>query len=142
MVSGNVALWERADKVMPERYSGQIEYGFKKPHFIVKAKGAHVWDVEGKDYLDFVMGLGPGILGHNNDEYIQALKKQMDDICFGASGTYSVPLEVEWAEKFVSIIPCAEKVRLCVTGSEAVQLVIRLARAYTKRRYFIRFEGH
>ena len=144
MVSGNAELWERAEKVMPGRHSSfrQTEYGFKKPYFMVKAKGAHVWDVEGKDYLDFVMGLGPGILGHNNDEYTQALKKQMDEICFGASGTYSVPLEVEWAEKFVSLIPCAEKVRLCITGSEAVQLVIRLARAYTKRRYFIRFEGH
>ena len=142
MNSKNAELWERANKVMPGSVSGQIKYGFNKPHFITKAKGAHVWDVEGRDYLDFVMGLGPGILGHNNDEYTQALKDQLDNICFGASGTYSVPIEVEWAEKFVSLIPCAEKVRLLVAGSEAVQLVIRLARAYTKRRIFLRFEGH
>ena len=140
----NTELWERAQKVMPGMHSNlrQLGYGFRKPHFIVRGKGAHIWDVEGRDYLDYVMGLGPGILGHGNEEYVEALKKQLDSMCFGASGTYAVPLEVEWAEKFVRHIPCAEKVRLSVTGSEAVQLAIRLARAYTGRRYFIRFEGH
>lgn len=138
MISGSVELWERAKKVM----SAQKETSFGKPHFMVKAKGAHVWDVEGKDYLDFVMALGPGILGHNNDEHTQALKKQLDEICFAACATYSVPQEVEAAEKLVSLIPCAEKALFLVTGSDAVQLVIRVARAYTKRRYFIRFEGH
>jgi glutamate-1-semialdehyde 2,1-aminomutase len=143
-MSTNLELWQKYQRIMPGMHSnvGQVPYGFKKPHFIVKAKGAHVWDADGNDLLDFVLGLGPGILGHDNDEYRTALKKQIDSIYFGASGTFGVPQEIEWAEKFVQHIPCAEKVRLCLSGSEAVQLAIRLARAYTKRRYFIRFEGH
>jgi glutamate-1-semialdehyde 2,1-aminomutase len=144
MTSKNVELWARYEKVMPGMHSNlrNWSYSFRKPHFIVRAKGAHVWDVEGNDYLDFVMGLGPGILGHGDEGYIQAMKKQMDEIYLGASGTFGIPQEIEWAEKFVKHVPCAEKVRLCVSGSEAVQLAIRLARAYTRRRYFIRFEGH
>lgn len=143
-MSTNLDLWQRYQNVMPGMHSNvrQLSYGFKKPLFIVKAKGGHVWDADGNDLLDFVLGLGPGILGHDNEEYRQILKKQIDNIYFGASGTFGVPLEIEWAEKFVGHIPCAEKVRLCLSGSEAVQLAIRLARAYTKRRYFIRFEGH
>jgi len=119
-----------------------MSYAFDKPLFINKGKGAHVWDVEGRDYLDFVMGLGPGILGHGNEEYIEALKEQIDKLYLGASGTFAIPLELEWAEKFTSLIPCAEKVRICLSGTEAVQFAIRIARAYTKRRYFIRFQGH
>ena len=144
MVSKNVELWERAQKFMPGTHSNlrQASYGFKKPLFIVRGKGAHVWDVDGKDYLDFILGLGPGILGHGNEEYIEALKKQIDALYFAATGVFGIPTEVEWAEKFVRHIPCADKVRLCVTGTEAVQLAIRLARAYTRRRYFIRFDGH
>lgn len=147
MSNKNSELWERAQHVMPGMHSNLragdwSAYKLGKPHFMVKAKGARVTDVEGREYFDYIMGLGPGILGHTNEEYTAALKEQLDNICFGASGVYAVPQEIEWAEKFVSHIPCAEKVRLCVTGSEAVQLVIRLARAYTSRRYFIRFEGH
>ena len=147
MAYTNRGLWDEAQHVMPGMHSNLRSgdwsaYRLSKPHFITKAKGARVTDVEGREYIDYIMGLGPGILGHTNDEYTEALKKQLDNICYGASGVYAVPQEVEWASKFVKHIPCAEKVRLCVTGSEAVQLVIRLARAYTSRRYFIRFEGH
>lgn len=143
-MSTNSELWNKYQAVMPGMHSnvGQASYGFRKPHFITQANGARLQDADGNELLDFVLGLGPGILGHDNEEYRTALKKQIDSIYFGASGTFGVPQEIEWAEKFVQHIPCAEKVRLCLSGSEAVQLAIRLARAYTKRRYFIRFEGH
>ncbi|MBN1686029.1 MAG: aminotransferase class III-fold pyridoxal phosphate-dependent enzyme, partial [Spirochaetales bacterium] len=147
MTFNNLELWERANKVMPGMHSNLRTgdwgaYGLTNPHFMIKGKGARVTDVEGKDYVDYALGLGPGILGHGNEEYVAALKKQLDNICFAASGLYAVEQEVEWAEKFVKHVPCAEKVRLCVTGTDAVQLAIRLARAFTGRRYFIRFEGH
>lgn len=143
-MSTNSELWSKYQKVMPGMHTnvGQTSYGFRKPPFITQANGARLQDADGNELLDFVLGLGPGILGHDNEEYRMALKKQIDSIYFGASGTFGVPQEIEWAEKFVQHIPCAEKVRLCLSGSEAVQLAIRLARAYTKRRYFIRFEGH
>jgi glutamate-1-semialdehyde 2,1-aminomutase len=114
----------------------------ERPIFIAKADGCRVWDVDGNEYLDFSMSAGASILGHNNPAYIQALKKQLDTIYTVTTGMCQSPLEVELAEKIVKHVPCAERVRFCVTGSDAVQLAIRLARAYTKRRYFIRFEGH
>jgi len=112
-----------------------------EPCFMVKGKGAHLWDVDGNDYIDYTIGLGPGILGHGNEEYIQTLEEQLKTLYYLA-GYCQSPIEVELAEKFVQHVPCAERVRFCLSGTESVQLAIRLARAYTKRRYFIRFEGH
>ncbi|MEE9610283.1 MAG: aminotransferase class III-fold pyridoxal phosphate-dependent enzyme, partial [Desulfatiglandales bacterium] len=87
-------------------------------------------------------GAGPGIFGQSEKQYIQALKDQLDTLYYLVTGAAQTPMEIELAEKFVQYVPCAEKVRFCLSGTEAVQLAIRLARAYTKRPYFIRFEGH
>jgi glutamate-1-semialdehyde 2,1-aminomutase len=138
----NTELWERALKVMPGAQSNlAIPLGVKLL-FVNKGREAHVWDVDGNEYIDFMIAGGPGVLGHSNKEFIQALKKQLDTLYFLISGAAQTPMEIELAEKFVKHVPCAEKVRLCVSGTEAVQLAIRLARAYTGRRYFIRFQGH
>jgi glutamate-1-semialdehyde 2,1-aminomutase len=140
--SKNEALYNRAMKLMPGGHSNlRVPVGVK-PLFMVKGEGAHLWDVDGKEYLDFMCGAGPGILGYSNKEYIDALKEQLDRLYFLVSGAAQTPIEIEVAEKFVQHVACAQKVRFCLSGTEAVQLAIRLARAYTKRRYFIRFEGH
>lgn len=138
----SVELYERAIKVTPGPQSnlGAVWKG-GVPLFITKAKGAYVWDVDGNDYIDYLCAFGPGILGHGNEEYIQTLKNQLDTLYYLGVVCQS-PLEVELVEKLVQHIPCAESVRFCTSGTEAVQLAIRLARAYTKRHYFIRFEGH
>jgi glutamate-1-semialdehyde 2,1-aminomutase len=133
---------ERALKVMPGPQSNLRSPLSAKPNFIVRGEGAHLWDVDGNRYIDFMCGAGPGIFGYSNQEYIQALKEQLDTLYYLVSGAAQTPMEVELAEKFIQHVPCAEKVRFCLSGTEAVQLAIRLARAYTKRRYFIRFEGH
>ena len=135
-------LVRRAEKVMPGPQSNLRAPVGVKPLFIVRGEGARLWDVDGNEYLDFMCGAGPGIFGYSNEEYIQALKKQLDTLYYLVSGAAQTPMEVEVAEKFVKHVPCAEKVRFCLSGTEAVQLAIRLARAYTRRRYFIRFEGH
>ena len=135
-------LYERAEKVMPGAQSNLRVPLIAKPLFFAKGKGARLWDVDGKEYIDFLNGAGPGILGHSNEEYLQALKDQMDTLYCLGSGVGQTEMDVEVAEKFVQHVPCAEKVRFSVAGTEAVQLAIRLARAYTKRPYFIRFEGH
>jgi glutamate-1-semialdehyde 2,1-aminomutase len=138
----NQELYERALKVMPGPQSNlRIPIG-TKPTFIVEGKRAHFWDVDGNEYIDFMLAAGPGIFGHGNEEYVQALKRQLDTLYYLISGAAQSPMEVELAEKFVKYVPCAEKVRFCLSGTEAVQLAIRLARAYTGRPYFIRFEGH
>jgi glutamate-1-semialdehyde 2,1-aminomutase len=138
----NLELWERAMRVMPGPQSNLRAPVGVKPLFISSGKGAHLWDVDGNDYIDFMCGAGPGIFGYSNKEYIQALKKQLDTLYYLVSGAAQTPMEVELAEKFIQYVTCAEKVRFCLSGTDAVQLSIRLARAYTKRRYFIRFEGH
>jgi len=138
----NLELWERAMRVMPGPQSNLRTPLGVKPLFVASGEGAHLRDVDGNDYIDFMCGAGPGIFGYSNPAYIQALQKQLDTLYYLVSGAAQSPMEVELAEKFTKHVPCAEKVRFCLSGTEAVQLAIRLARAYTKRRYFIRFEGH
>jgi glutamate-1-semialdehyde 2,1-aminomutase len=138
----NLELWERAMRVMPGPQSNLRTPVGVKPLFVVSGEGAHLRDVDGNEYIDFMCGAGPGIFGYGNREYIEALKNQLDTLYYLVSGAAQTPMEVELAEKIVKYVACAEKVRFCLSGTEAVQLAIRLARAYTKRRYFIRFEGH
>jgi glutamate-1-semialdehyde 2,1-aminomutase len=138
----NLELAERALKIMPGGHSNLRAPVGVKPLFATRGEGAHLWDVDGNEYIDFMCGAGPGIFGFSNQEYIQALKNQLDTLYYLISGAAQTPMEIELAEKFVQYVLCAEKVRFCLSGTEAVQLAIRLARAYTKRRYFIRFEGH
>lgn len=138
----NQEWYERAMKIMPGGQSNlRMPLGVK-PLFIEKGKGAHLQDVDGNEYIDYMCGAGPGIFGYSNEEYLQALKRQLDNLYFLVSGAVQSTLEVEVAEKIVGLTACAEKVRFVLSGTEAVQLAIRLARAYTKRPYFIRFEGH
>jgi glutamate-1-semialdehyde 2,1-aminomutase len=131
----------RALQVLAGPHSNLPGYQAVTPTFFVKAKGARIWDIDGNEYLDYVAGLGPGLIGYGNEEYTRALREQLEGVYYLAMGR-GIPQEIELAEKIVEHVPCAEKVRFVVTGSEAVQLAIRLARAHTKRRYFIRFEGH
>lgn len=141
-IEKSLELQEQALKVTPGPQSNLAGlWKGMESRFLVKGKGAHVWDVDGNEYIDYINGLGPGILGHSNEEYTQALKEQLDNLLY-ASGWCQSPMEVELGQKFVQHVPCAERVRFMLSGTEAVQLVIRLARAYTGRRYFIRFEGH
>jgi len=111
--------------------------------FQAYAKGSRFWDVDGNEYVDYTGALGPNILGHCHSEYIHALKSHLDKkpVCSGSSYIYSED-DVILGKKILKHIPCAEKVKLCVSGSEAVQQAIRLARAYTGRQYYLKFGGH
>lgn len=111
--------------------------------FVDRAEGSRVWDVDGNEYVDYLGAMGPTILGHRHPEYVQALKDFMDRYPTAVgSGVLFSEDDIIVAEKLIKHIPCAEKVKFCITGSEAVQLAIRLARAYTGRPYFVRFFGH
>ena len=100
------------------------------PIFVERGEGAYFWDSDGHRYLDFVMGLGPVVLGYANKEVDSAVCAQMER---GLLFSLSSPLELELAELLVEIIPSAEKLRFLKTGSEAVTAAVRIARAYTKR---------
>lgn len=98
------------------------------PKYLVKGKGSHVWDVDGNEYLDYNMGIGPLSLGYAYPEIDTAIKKQLED---GITFSMMHPLEVEVAELMREVIPNAEAVRYSKSGADVTSAAIRLARAYT-----------
>jgi glutamate-1-semialdehyde aminotransferase/spore coat polysaccharide biosynthesis protein SpsF (cytidylyltransferase family)/predicted dehydrogenase len=100
------------------------------PVFLAKGKGCRVWDVDGNEYIDYIQGLLPNILGYAHEEVNAAVTAQ---IAQGHSFSLPHPLEVELAERLTRIIPCAEKVRFGKNGSDATSGAVRAARAFTGR---------
>lgn len=134
-------LNEEALKVMPGPHSNLPGYELFRPIYLTHGKGAHLYDADGNEYIDYMSGLGSGILGYGHEEFLNALKSQMDKMYYLDAARRN-PLEIELAKKLIKYIPSAEKVRYLLSGTEVDQLVIRLARAYTGRNLFIRFDGH
>jgi glutamate-1-semialdehyde 2,1-aminomutase len=110
----------------------------REPFFIDRAAGASIWDVEGKEYIDYVGTWGPAILGHAPKVVIDAVRDAAErGVSFGIPN----PLEVEMAELICRWVPSIEKVRMVNSGTEATMSCIRLARGFTKRDKIIKFEG-
>lgn len=128
-------LFEKVSTVIPlasQTFSkSYIQYPEFAPHFIEKAKGSHVWDVDGNEYIDFINGLLPVILGYCDPDVDSAVINQMKK---GVIFSLPSPLEGELAEILVDMIPCAEMVRFGKNGSDATAGAIRVARAYTGRK--------
>ena len=100
------------------------------PVFLVRGQGSHVWDVDGNEYIDYPMALGPIILGYDYPGVTEAVIRQVRD---GTTFSLPHPLELEVAEMLVEIIPCAEMVRFAKNGSDATSGAVRITRAYTGR---------
>lgn len=100
------------------------------PKYLLKGKGSHVWDVDGNEFLDFNMAIGPLSLGYAYDKVDEAIKKQLED---GITFSLMHPLEVEVAELINKIVPNAESVRYSKTGADVTSAAVRLARAFTGR---------
>jgi len=100
------------------------------PKYLVKGKGAHVWDVDDNEYIDFNMAIGPLSLGYAYKKVDEAIKRQLED---GITFSLMHPLEVEVAELINEIIPNAESVRYSKTGADVTSAAIRVARAFTGR---------
>jgi glutamate-1-semialdehyde 2,1-aminomutase len=109
-----------------------------QPFFVSRAKGAHVWDVDGHELIDYVCTWGPAILGHAHPKIISAVKTAAD---YGTSFGIPNPLEVTMARLICSLVPSVRKVRMCNSGTEACMSAIRLARGFTKRDKIIKFDG-
>ena len=108
------------------------------PFFVDRARGAHVWDIDGNELIDYVGTWGPAILGHSEPRIIDAVKAAADR---GTSFGIPNPLEVTMARTICSRVPSVEKVRMCNSGTEATMSAIRLARGFTGRDKIIKFEG-
>lgn len=100
------------------------------PVFLARGQGSHVWDVDGNEYIDYPMALGPIILGHNEPAVTEAVIRQLRD---GTTFSLPHPLEVDVAGMLTEMIPCAEMVRFGKNGSDATSGAVRVARAYTGR---------
>lgn len=137
----NEVLFERAQKTIPGGVNSPVR-AFRSvggaPRFIQRALGPHIWDAEGKAYIDYVCSWGPMILGHNNPEVVAAIHEAVErGISYGAA----TEAEIEIAEEVVKLVPSMEQVRLVSSGTEAGMSAIRLARGYTGRNKIVKFEG-
>jgi glutamate-1-semialdehyde 2,1-aminomutase len=109
------------------------------PIVIDRGRGSRVWDVDGNEYIDFMMSFGALIQGHAHPKLVEVVS---DAIATGSHFAAATPAETEAAERFCHMVPSAESVRFTNSGSEATMLALRLARAHTGRTKFLKFEGH
>jgi glutamate-1-semialdehyde 2,1-aminomutase len=100
------------------------------PKYLQKGKGSHVWDVDGNEYIDYTMGVGPLSLGYAYDKVDEAIKKQLED---GITFSLMHPLEVEIAELIHKVVPNAEAIRYSKVGADVTSAAVRVARAFTGR---------
>jgi glutamate-1-semialdehyde 2,1-aminomutase len=131
-------LFEEARRHIPGGVNSPVRAFEPNPFFVKEAKGARIYDVDGKEYIDYVMGYGPLLFGHANERIINRVKEAVE------RGTlYGAPTEeeVELARRIKRFYPSIEMVRLVNSGTEATMHAIRLARGFTGRRKIIKFEG-
>ena len=125
---------ERAHRVLPGGTFGNFD-----PNLVIdRGEGARVWDITGKEYVDYLIGSGPMILGHSNLEVLDAIEEQIRK---GTTFFTNNERAIELAEEICKAVACAEKVRYVSTGGEADMYAMRLARAFTKREKLVKFEG-
>ncbi len=136
-------LFEEAQKIIPggvtsARHPRKFILG-KYPIFMNRGKGSHAWDVDGNEYIDWIVSFGPVILGHANPE-VDALVR--DDLQKGFCFTMCQPIQNELAKKLIQIIPCAEMAKFFTGGSDATSAAIRIARVFTGKDKVIRWGYH
>lgn len=124
----------RAQKVLPGGGFGNFD-----PSIIIReGKGSRVWDMDGNEYIDYLIGSGPMLLGHGHPEVIDAVQEQLGK---GMTFFANNPHGIELAEEICNAVACAEQVRFVSTGGEADMFAMRLARTVTGRDKIVKFEG-
>ena len=138
IVSANLALMEEARRYVPGGLHTSIRM-IEPPLCVRRAKGAYLWDEDGKRYIDYHAAFAPVILGHCYPQVIDRVAETIHEAdLYGVSTTY---IELALAKKIVAHVPSIEKVLICCTGSEATFHAIRLSRAVTGRRKIVKFQG-
>jgi glutamate-1-semialdehyde 2,1-aminomutase len=134
-------LQQRAESLIPGGVNSPVR-AFRsvggEPPFIVRGKGSHIWDADENEYIDYIGSWGPLILGHAEPGVLDAI---VAAACNGTSFGASTPSEADLAELVLGAFPNMQRVRFVSSGTEATMSAIRLARAYTKRKYIVKFEG-
>ena len=136
---GSQQLYEEALRTFPSGVTHDIRYTTPFPIFIDHAQGSRKWDVDGNEYVDYVMGHGALFLGHAHPLITQAVVDQAQKgTHYGANHR----LELEWGQRVKELVPSAEEVRFTSSGTEATLMAVRLARAYTGRDKLLKFDHH
>jgi glutamate-1-semialdehyde 2,1-aminomutase len=133
------ALFERAKDTFPRGVPHDAWDVSPFPIFMTKAKGSHLWDVDGYHYIDYYGGHGGKVLGHAHPAVVEAAKKQIEH---GVQYGSCCDLSLEWAELVKKLVPSAERIEFTNSGTEAVMMGIRMARAFTGRSKIVRFQFH
>jgi glutamate-1-semialdehyde 2,1-aminomutase len=136
---GSAALYARASRVLPAGLTHDSRATAPYPIYVARAAGARKWDVDGNEYVDYFGGHGALLFGHCHAPMVEAVQRQ---VALGTHWGASHELEVQWAELVQRLVPSAERVRFTASGTEATQLALRLARAYTGKTKVVRFVGH
>ena len=133
-------LQRRALQVAPLGVNSNFRFwGEEKTLYMGKAKGAYLWDVDDKRYIDYRLAYGPIILGHSYDEVDS---KVIEEIQQGTLAAMTYELEVALMELLVEMCPAVDMARLACSGTEATMHAIRVARGYTGRELILKFEGN
>lgn len=133
-------LFERAQRSLAGGAGSGVRLAEQPgPLYFERGDGARLTDADGNVYIDYVLAQGPLLLGHNPPEVLAAARAQLDTLIISA-GLHRT--EIELSERLQRVVPCCELVRYNGSGTEAVLMALRLARAYTGRTKFIKFEGH
>ena len=135
----NQTFFDDARQVVAGGVGHDYRFALPFPLYVERAAGSRMWDVDGNEYIDYGMGNAAYLLGHGPPEVLAAVHEAVDlGLHFGEDH----PLQLEWARLIQQLVPVAERVRFVNSGTEATMLALRLARAFTGRRKFLRFEGH
>jgi glutamate-1-semialdehyde 2,1-aminomutase len=137
-MSRSEELFAEAQRLIPGGVNSPVRAFSPFPFFTRRATGCKLYDVDGKEYIDYCLGYGPLILGHAHPLVINAVREQLE---YGTLFGTPSEQEVELAEMVCEFVPSAEMVRLVSTGGEATMSAIRLARGFTRRKKVVKFEG-
>ncbi len=131
-------LLQKAERFIPGVCLGMVVLPPDIRMVMVRGQGSRLWDADGKEYVDYMLGSGPLILGHAHPEIVEAVQKQV-----ALGSTYFALNEpvIHLAEKVCNAVPCGEAIRFQASGSEATFAALRLARAFTRRDKILKFEG-
>jgi len=138
---GSAALYRKASARLPAGVTSNVKFFPPYPVYLTRAEGAHVVDVDGREYIDYCLAFGPLICGHGHPRVMAAVKSELaraGTTIFGAPGD----LELRLAERIAALVPSAEMARFTSSGTEATLHALRVARGATGRSRVIKFEGH
>jgi len=138
---GSAALFEKAALRLPAGVTSNVKFFAPYPLYMTRADGARVWDVDGREYLDYCLAFGPLVTGHGHPRVLEAVRAEVSragTVIFGAP----TDLELRLADRLARLLPSAEMVRFTSSGTEATLHALRVARGATGRSRVVKFEGH